>query len=348
MKKLLITILSMLLSASIFTGCASANSTSMTEVSSTESAQSFSTSDRSKTPDNKKDGLKERKGHENDENGPRMGERGGNNSKVKLTDEQTAVIESVKNTFETLTYADPQNGVTLEYSLFIPEDYDPDNTYPLLMFIPDSSASGKSSEEILAQYYGADIWASKEEQKKHPSFIFCPAFSETVVDDNFQTSKQIDTAVQIINQLKKEYSIDSSRIYTTGQSMGCMTSLYLNSIYPDLFAASLYVSGQWDIKVLKPLEDQTFFYVTCEGDQKASSGQNEVMEMFKNDEIQYSFLDAFDPNLDITQKEAKVSHLIKEGNNANFIRFNGLDHMSSFNYAYDLTSVRDWLFEQSR
>ena len=26
----------------------------------------------------------------------------------------------------------------------------------------------------------------------------------------------------------------------------------------------------------------------------------------------------------------------------------GMEHMASFNYAYKLTSVRDWLFEQSK
>ena len=30
-----------------------------------------------------------------------------------------------------------------------------------------------------------------------------------------------------------EYSIETNRLYTTGQSMGCMSSLYLNSKYPD-------------------------------------------------------------------------------------------------------------------
>ena len=48
--------------------------------------------------------------------------------------------------------------------------------------------------------------------------------------------------------------IDMNRLYTTGQSMGCMTSLDRNSKYPDLFAASMFVSGQGDISVLEPLE----------------------------------------------------------------------------------------------
>ena len=88
------------------------------------------------------------------------------------------------------------------------------------MFIPDSSASGKNIEEVLSQYYGANVWASDSEQAKHASFVFCPAFSETVVNDNYNTSDQIDTVVKILNELIDTYHIDISRIYTTGQSMG--------------------------------------------------------------------------------------------------------------------------------
>ena len=87
----------------------------------------------------------------------------------------------------------------------------------------------------------------------------------------------MDAVVRLIEKLEEDYSIDKSHIYTTGQSMGCMTSLYLNSKYPDLFAASLFVSGQWDILALKPLEGKKFFYITAGGDEKASGGQREVI-----------------------------------------------------------------------
>lgn len=268
--------------------------------------------------------------------------------KVVITPEQQKLIDATKDKFTQETYKDEENGVSLDYNLFIPADYDASVSYPLIMFIPDSSAAGKSSEEVLSQYYGADIWASDGEQEKHASFVFCPVFSETVVDDDFNTSNQIDTAVKVLNQLMEDYNIDTSRVYTTGQSMGCMTSLYLNSLYPDLFAASLFVSGQWDINILKPLENKKFFYVTCTGDQKASSGQTEVMDLFKKDGVSYSYLENLDPDASADEKNEKITDLLKSGDQANFVRFDGLDHMASFNYAYDLEAVRDWLFAQSK
>jgi predicted peptidase len=135
-----------------------------------------------------------------------------------------------------------------------------------------------------------------------------------------------------------------------------MTSLYLNSKYPDLFAASMYVSGQWDISVLKNLENQKFFYITAGGDQKASGGQDEVKEMFDNDGVSYSYAE-WNAQNSSEEQSAAVEKLLSEGKQANMIRFetgsvltgnNGMEHMSSFNYGYKLTAVRDWLFQQTK
>lgn len=275
---------------------------------------------------------------------------------VETDPEITAVLDAVSGKFIQETYVDETTGTSLEYSLYIPEDYDASGSYPMIMFIPDSTGSGKSASEIVSQYYGAAVWATDEEQEKHASFVLVPAFSETVVDDNWNTSDQIETAVSLINSLAEEYSIDTNRLYTTGQSMGCMTSLYLNSKYPDLFAASLFVSGQWDISVLEPLESASFFYITAGGDAKASGGQDEVMDMLDQDGVSFSY-GTWNAQNSSDEQDASAQSLIAEGNHANFIRFetgsvlnggNGMEHMASFNYAYKITAVRDWLFDQSK
>ena len=224
------------------------------------------------------------------------------------------------------------------------------------MYIPDSSASGKSAKEIVEQYYGANVWVTDEDQAKHTSFVLVPAFSETVVNDDWSTSEQIETAVNLIASLTEQYNIDTNRLYTTGQSMGCMTSLYLNSKYPDMFAACMFVSGQWDISVLKALETTKFFYITAGGDTKASGGQDEVKAMFDADGVKYTYGE-WDAQLSDEEQTANVEKLLAESLDANMVRFetgtvlgggSGMEHMASFNYGYKLTAVRDWIFEQSK
>ncbi len=285
------------------------------------------------------------------------GGRGGRGGSMTMTNDPVfqAVIDENSAKFEQHTITDPETGLELEYSFFVPADYDGTQAYPLIMYIPDSTGSGKTALQIVQQYYGANVWVTDEDQEKHPCFVMVPAFSDTVVDDNWNVSDQVETAVRLLAALQDEYQID--RLYTTGQSMGCMTSLYLNSLYPDLFAASLFVSGQWNVSVLKPLEGKNFFYITAGGDEKASGGQDEVMAMLDADGVSYSYA-TWNAQDDVETQNAAVLALLENGNNINMIRFetgtvfrdgqSGMEHMASFNYAYQLTAVRDWLFEQGK
>ena len=351
MKKKLCVLLAALLATGALTACG--GSTTETTIDST--AETSAPADDSDSPQ----GVS----HESapsDGEGPgaspdgRAGHGGG--MMTENTDpEIQAVLDENADKFEQFTYEDPETGLSLEYSLYIPEDYDSSQEYPLLMYIPDSTGSGKTARELVEQYYGATVWVTEEDQAKHSSFVLVPAFSETVVDDKWNVSDQVEAAVHLIAQLQKDYSIDANRIYTTGQSMGCMTSLYLNSKYPDLFAASLFVSGQWDVSVLQPLEGKSFFYITAGGDEKASGGQDEVMAMLDADGVAYTY-DNWNAQNELDEQNAAVEALLSQNLPINMIRFDagtvlgdggGMEHMASFNYAYRLSAVRDWLFEQT-
>ena len=187
--------------------------------------------------------------------------------------------------------------------------------------------------------------------------MLIPIFTETIVDDNFNTSSQIDVAVNLIYNLCSTYSIDSDRLYTTGQSMGGMTSFHLNVAYPDLFAASLFVGSQWNNEILDVLEDDKFFYIVSAGDDKASAGQAGLMAVFDADGVAYTY-EEWSAQEDQDTQNASIKAMIAEGLNANFVTFtkgttvaggaSGSEHLTSFDYAYKLEAVRDWLFAQSK
>ena len=182
-----------------------------------------------------------------------------------------SMITDVVPKFQLLTFEDAD--ASLQYFLYVPENYDESKSYPLVQFIPDSSVVGKEAVNYLTQGWGGLIWATDEEQAKHPSFVVVPIFTETIVDDNFNHSAQIDVAMRLLQSLTENYSIDKDKIYTTGQSMGGMTSFHLSTAYPDFFAAYLFVGSQWDVSLLKELEQKDFFYIVSAGDPKASAGQ---------------------------------------------------------------------------
>ncbi len=290
--------------------------------------------------------------------GGRGGNMGGNIGGMTENDpEIQTVLDENADKFEQYTFEDAESGVSFEYSLYIPEGYDGSEQYPLLLFIPDSTGTGKTARELVEQYYGAAVWVTDEEQAKHASFVLVPAYTKTAASDDATVSDEVKATVTLLEQLQETYSIDADRLYTTGQSGGCMCSFYFNATYPDLFAASMYVSGQWDISVLQGLENQPFFYITAGGDEKASGGQDEVMAMFDKDGVSYSYGTWSAQDSEEKQSSA-VAELLSLGLDANMIRFetgtvfkegeSGMEHMASFNYGYSLTAVRDWLFEQTK
>ena len=294
-------------------------------------------------------------------NGERGGGRmGGGGQTDKSSDtELQAMIAGVAPKFQLLTYEDEETGTALQYQLYVPESYDESESYPLIQFIPDASVVGRDADYVLTQGWGGLIWATDEEQAKHPAFVVVPVFTETIVDDNFNHSEQIEVAVRLIQSLTETYSIDTNRLYTTGQSMGGMTSFYLNATYPGLFAASLFVGSQWDNSILNVLEDDSFFYIVSAGDPKASVGQAGLMEVFDGDGAAYSHAE-WSAQDDAETQNAAVAAMLAEGNSANFVTFTlgttlaegqtsgggAGEHMTSFDYAYKIEAVRDWLFGQ--
>ena len=295
-------------------------------------------------------------------NGPRGGSRGGNGGAVdKSSDaELQKMITEIIPQYQSVTWEDPDTGISLQYQLFIPADYDPNEQYPLIQFIPDSSVVGKGADAVLTQGWGGLIWASEQEQAKHPCFVVVPVFTDTVVDDSFNHSEQIEAAVHFIQYLLQTYSIDPDKLYTTGQSMGGMTSFYLNITYPELFATSLFVGSQWDNSKLNILENKSFFYIVSAGDPKASAGQSELLAVFDADGAAYAHEEwgAQDP---ADEQNAAVEAMLSEGHSANFVTFTAGttlaegasassgagEHMTSFDFAYKIEAVRDWLFRQT-
>ena len=274
--------------------------------------------------------------------------------------ELQTMIAEVAPKFQLMTYEDAETGTSLQYQLYIPENYDASQSYPMIQFIPDSSAVGKGTDVVLTQGWGGLIWATDAEQAKHPSFVVVPIFTETIVDDNHNHSGQIDVAMRMLQSLTDTYSIDTNRIYTTGQSMGGMTSFHESIAYPDFFAAYVFVGSQWDVSLLSGLERKPFFYIVAAGDPKASVGQAELLAVFDADGAAYSHAE-WSAQDDADTQNAAVAAMLAEGHNANFVTFtegstiaNGQsggpagEHMTSFDYAYKLEAARDWLFQQTK
>ncbi|RYF61504.1 MAG: esterase [Comamonadaceae bacterium] len=277
-----------------------------------------------------------------------------NVSEVPTLAELAATVPAM---FTQASYTDQESGKVLPYNIFLPEGYSSTVTYPLVHYIADSSLVGQEVAAPLNQY-GALIWAGAADQAKHPSIVVVPEYPEVILDDHsgFTTTEYVELTARFVNFLRSEYSVDTDRVYGTGQSMGCMTTMYLAAKYPDLFAAEMLVSGQWDITALQNLSEEKFVYIAAGGDANASGGQVEVEDMLGKAGVPFQ-RSTWDASWKPEELEAAAQQLLTPGSSANFATFaigtvltanpvSTMEHMASFEPAYRITALRDWLFEQ--
>ena len=259
--------------------------------------------------------------------------------------------------FKQYTYQDEKTGQKMDYNLFVPAGYDGSTAYPLVLFMADASTVGKEVTAPLTQGYGALEFASDRDQQLHSSFVLVPQYTTWTVGEGIVKSDEVDMTIRLLQSVIEQYNVDTDRLYTTGQSMGGMMSFYFNIAYPDMFAASLFVSCQWDNSKMTDFGTKKFFYITSAGDDRASTGQRGLAEVLNRQNARMESA-LWSARLPKEEQEQLVRELIERGSNINFITFEkgstlpdsgrGMEHMTSFDFAYKLDAVRDWLFEQHK
>ncbi|WP_395095247.1 dienelactone hydrolase family protein [Armatimonas sp.] len=169
------------------------------------------------------------------------------------------------------------SGLSLPYRLFVPENYDPNEKYPLVLYLHGSGERGTDNRLPLDIGQFAQTFYSSEVQAAHPSFFLVPQCPWEVVGgdprgefwvNNFETypdetphpgwswtsystadypvSTSLQAVTNLIPSLLSEFSIDPSRLYATGWSMGGDGTWDLLARNPGVFAAGAPVAGMGD------------------------------------------------------------------------------------------------------
>ena len=287
-----------------------------------------------------------------------FGGAGGGGGVDKSGDEELqTLISDVAGKFSQVDYTDSETGLTVTYNIYLPEDYDASKEYPMVVFIADSSVANGDAEASLTQGYGALVWASEDFQSTNESIVLVPTYPETILDDHsgYTTTDYVELTYRLIEDVAAKYSVN--KIYGTGQSMGCMTTLILASEHPDLYAACMFVDGQWDVSTLKSLENQKFVYFAAEGDVNAYAGMQEVESMLDTDSVSYATAQ-FDATWSDEELENAEESLLSQNSSINMITWKKgtvlpegtaegtSEHMYAFDYAYQCTAIMKWLMEQ--
>ena len=157
-------------------------------------------------------------------------------------------------------------GDSLPYRLLLPEGYDVNKKYPLLIFLHGAGERGSDNELQLT--HGSDQFLNTAFRKKHPAIIVfpqCPkgAYWATILSREgplkFTYAKRprknpiLDLVEGMLKELLSNYKIDRSRIYVGGLSMGGMGTFELVYRNPRLFAAAFAICGGANPKIARKI-----------------------------------------------------------------------------------------------
>jgi predicted peptidase len=135
-------------------------------------------------------------------------------------------------------------------------------TFPYIVYIPDGVGNNPA---MIVQLHGA---GERGNQIDELDKVLVHGFSKIVTDDNLKNCilvmpqcppdtfwvAKIESIRKFIDQMIEKYSVDRSRIYLCGLSMGGYGTWYTAMAYPDLFAAIAPCCGggmAWNAGTLK-------------------------------------------------------------------------------------------------
>lgn len=147
---------------------------------------------------------------------------------------------------------------TLPYRLLLPENYNPKEKYPLLLFLHGAGERGKDNEKQLI--YGATLFLREDIRKKYPTIIIFPQCPENsywsnvdIREDsrrrvyNFREEGEATWAMymlqELVQRIVRDYPIQKKRVYVGGLSMGGMGTFEIVNRNPKLFAAAFPICG---------------------------------------------------------------------------------------------------------
>ena len=287
-----------------------------------------------------------------------------------FTEDKWKLILNQPALFHQMTYTDRETGLYVHYNIFLPEKYDKAAAYPLVLFLPDVTSTGEDPDLPLVQGIGGLVWTAKEWQEQFPAIVVVPLYREAILDHvyGYTTTGYVELTRNFVDFLRRDYAVDSSRIYGTGQGMGCEALMSIAAEDPDLFTACMFVSGQWDVNRLESLKDQKFIFFTAEDDRGAYRFAQRLMDRFAEKGVGYAYSiwngdwEPYDRTLSgIKLTVSDTGHyfvfwrsgtIVADSDEAKqaagLTMVNPAVHVASFNAAYRCVAVMEWLFSQAK
>jgi len=215
-------------------------------------------------------------------------------------------------------------GETMPYLLFVPEGYDKTKSYPLVLWLHGGGTRGNNLKLLLGHgdQHGIGFLARADNQAKYPSFIIapqCPINRLWGNSESDQPTAEMRMALEILDQVQTDYSVDSRRLYVMGMSLGGYGTWDAIIRRPTTFAAALPICGGGDPS-------------------KAALIAKTPIWAFHGDE---------DELVNVSKSRSMIAALKKAGGQPRYSEYKGVGH-NSWERAFKEPDFSSWLFAQRR
>lgn len=170
----------------------------------------------------------------------------------------------------------------IHYTYYLPENYDENKKYPMLMTLPGYSSRFHTiettplTENDYAQR-NADTWTNIAGDM----IVVSPSLTDWGEKSARQT-------IELADYFIDNFAVDTDRIYAAGFSAGGETLSRAIAMRPELFAAYLHASSQWDGDYSAAAQQQLPVYICMAmndeyyGPQTAQSAYENLREAYAN------------------------------------------------------------------
>jgi predicted peptidase len=178
----------------------------------------------------------------------------------------------------------PASGDTVKYRLLLPENYDPRQSYPLILFL--HGAGERGNDNVSQLVHGAQLFLNPKVRKDYPAIVVfpqCPTndfWSNVEMKMNDSTKKRefyfpetgsptpaMKLLLAWLPELEKKYRIQNDQRYVMGLSMGGMGTFEMVRRKPRYFAGAIPICGGANPKTAEAIKETAFWIFHGENDE---------------------------------------------------------------------------------
>ena len=223
----------------------------------------------------------------------------------------------------------------LRYRVLYPENYNPAQKYPCVLFLHGAGERGSDNEKQLI--HGAKLFLDAANRKNFPAIVLFPQCPE----NEFWAAVKMDRSKQpyqfefdyaapanwplaatnaLVQQMITDGAVDAKRVYITGLSMGGMGTFESVYRYPKLYAAAMPICGGGNTNLYDARVKKVPFWV---------------------------FHGAADAVVDVKLSQQMVQRLQQLKMRVKYSEYPGVNH-NSWDNAFAEPDYLKWMFQQKK